>query len=150
MCSIRVNTRKHYVKTQLNFFHPTIFIVDFIPQDRRRQTKRKTFRVLFSQGDHVGAHLICGGPCAPIKFKIQGRVNEPASRRNRYSNVRSHINIYGKFAGARQRKAPAECHRPSPWLDAFAIRFSQQQRRFRHFNYSICCWQLKTKGTRTL
>lgn len=78
-----------------------------------RQTKRSF--ALFSRGDHVGAHLICGDPCAAIKFKIQGRVNEPASRRNRYSNVRrSHINIYGKFCGD-ETKAVAPAGRcPSP------------------------------------
>lgn len=71
---------------------------------KERQTKRSF--ALFSRGDHVGAHLICGHPRAAIKFKIQGRVNEPASRRNRYSNVRrSHINIYGKFCGDETKAA---------------------------------------------
>lgn len=78
-----------------------------------RQTKRSFS--LFSRGDHVGAHLICRAPGAAIKFKIQGRVNEPASRRNRYSNVRrSHINIYGKFAGTRQRRGGQGPRRTAP------------------------------------
>lgn len=73
----------------------------------KNKRQKEVYFWLFCWGDRVGAHLICGAPCAAIKFKIQGHVNEPASRRNRYSNVRrSHINIYGKFAGTRQRRGP--------------------------------------------
>lgn len=91
---------------------------------KNKRDKQKDVSVwLFSRGDHVGAHLICGAPCAAIKFKIQGRVNEPALQRNRYSNVRrSHINIYGKFAGTRQRRGPR-----GTTVDAAALTLSSLQ-----------------------
>lgn len=101
LCTLH-KTRKTDCKIKVSNFHCSHIVCFTFSQ--KRQTIRSCPR-LFSRGDHVGAHLICGAPAAAIKFKIQGRVNEPASRRNRYSNVRrSHINIYGKFAETKQRR----------------------------------------------